>query len=148
ANILLVRGEARQREIALRTALGASRGQIIRQLLTESIMLSVAGGIAGLLLARWGLGAIIAINPGNLPRLAEISLDKTVLLFTVGVSVATGVIFGLAPAVHSVKKDFHSALKEGGRGAGATGGSRLRRALVVIETAAAMLLLVGAGLLV
>ena len=147
ANILLVRGEARQKEIALRTALGANQGQIIRQLLTESMMLSVAGGTAGLLLARWGLGAIIAINPGNIPRLAEISLDKTVLLFTVAVSLLAGIIFGIAPAVHSVKRDFHSALKEGGRGAGVTGGSRLRRALVVIETATAMLLLVGAGLL-
>src|SRR5205807_8159753 len=106
----------RQKEIAIRTALGASRGRIVRQLLTESILLSIVGGGLGLALAHWGVKLIIAISPNSIPRSREIDLDGRVLAFTIGVSVLTGIIFGLVPALQSSKPDLNETLKDAGRG--------------------------------
>lgn len=148
ANLLLVRGEDRQKEIAVRAALGASRGRIVRQLLIESLLLATLGGGLGLLLASWGVDALLAISPEGVPRLAETSLDLRVTGFALLVSLLTAMLFGLAPALRSVKFDLHTTLKEGGRGGGANSRSRLRRSLVVVETSLAVVLLVAAGLLI
>ncbi|HST22273.1 MAG TPA: ABC transporter permease, partial [Blastocatellia bacterium] len=147
ANLLLARATARQKEIAIRTALGASRWRIIRQLLTESILLSIFGGTFGLLLANWGVKLIIAISPNQIPRAREIGLDNRVLAFTIGVSVLTGIIFGLVPALQMSKPDLNETLKDAGRGS--TGKRHvLRSALVVAEVALTLVLLVGAGLMI
>jgi len=149
ANLLLARAAARSKEIAVRTALGASRDRLIRQLLTESLLLALIGGVLGLFLAFWGVRAIIAINPANLPRADEIGVDGPVMLFTLLVSLLTGLLFGLAPAVHTAATDLHGMLKEGGRGAaGDRAGQGLRRMLVIAEVALALTLLTGAGLLI
>ncbi|HEY9432567.1 MAG TPA: ABC transporter permease [Blastocatellia bacterium] len=148
ANLLLVRGEDRQKEIAVRAALGASRGQIVRQLLMESLFLAALGGGIGLLLALWGVDALLAISPEDVPRLAETSLDLRVAGFALLISLLTAILFGLTPALRAVKFDLHTTLKEGGRSGAANSRSRLRRSLVVVETALAVVLLVAAGLLI
>src|SRR5581483_7343334 len=132
ANLLLARGEARQKEIAVRSALGATRGRVVKQLLSESLLLAVIGGGAGILLARAGLAAIIAFSPGNIPRLEEVRLDWRVLLFTALVALVTGLLFGLVPALQAARGDLHALLKEGGRtGGGQSSRGWLRKGLVV-----------------
>ena len=153
ANLLLTRATARQKEIAVRVAIGAGWQRIVRQLLTETALLGLMGGVAGLFIAALALGAIRAINPGNIPRLDAIGLDGRVLAFTFGVSLLTGLLFGLAPALRAARVDLNSTLKSGGRntqGDGGLGGSRrhLRSLLVVGEMAISIVLLVGAGLLI
>jgi putative ABC transport system permease protein len=146
ANLLLARSAVRQREIAIRTALGAGRRRIMRQLLTESVLLSLIGGGAGLLLALWGTDALKSLVPGDIPRLDESGLDLRVLSFTMLVSVITGIVFGIAPAAQASRLDLNEALKEGERGS--TGSRhRLRGALVIGEIAIALVLLIGAGLM-
>ncbi len=148
ANLLLARAETRHREFAVRSALGAGRGRLLRQFMTEGILLSLVGGALGLMLARAGVQLLISLYPTSLPRTAEVTVDIPVLLFTLGVAVATGVIFGLAPLVHTRVKSLMTALKEGGA-KGATGGARhhVRRGLVMAEVALAVVLVIGAGLL-
>ncbi|HKA20806.1 MAG TPA: ABC transporter permease [Blastocatellia bacterium] len=147
ANLLLARASNRQKEMAIRTALGASRKRIVRQLLTESFVLSFAGGVFGVLLAHWGVKLILAISPNSIPRFKEIGLDGRVLLFTMVVSILTGVIFGLAPAVQASKPDLNETLKEAGRGS--TGRRYVMRSILVVsETALTLVLLIGAGLMI
>jgi len=146
ANLLLARAAARQKEMAVRAALGAGRWRIIRQLLTESILLAAAGGAAGLLLAHWSLRLIAVLGRNSLPRVNDIQLDGAVLLFSAVVALVTGVLFGLAPAMQASRPDLHDALKDGTRGS-TSGRARLRHGLVVAEVALTLVLLVGAGLL-
>ncbi len=150
ANLMLSRAAARQKEIALRTALGARRMRIVRQLLTESLLLSLLGSGLGLLVAWWGINALVAISPRDVVNLQGVGLNLTVLGWTLVVSLVTGVVFGIAPALEATRVDLNDALKEGGKGSGGTGArsSRLRGALVVVEVALALVLLVSAGLLV
>jgi putative ABC transport system permease protein len=148
ANLMLARAAARQREVAIRTALGATRWALARQLLVESLLLSLTGGALGLAVAYGAVRALVAINPGNVPRVGELAIDGRVIAFTAGVAVLTGLLFGLLPAIQTAGSRLHLMLKEGGRG-GTTdrGGQRLRWALVVGEVALALTLLVGGGLL-
>lgn len=148
ANLLLARAAARQKEVAIRMALGASRGRIAGQLLTESVLLSLAGGVVGLLLASWGTDLLVAYGPTDVPRLHDVSLDRYVLLFTLTVSMFTGIVFGLAPALHASKPNPGNMLKESGRGVSQSGRNWLRSALIVVEVALSLILLVGAGLLI
>jgi putative ABC transport system permease protein len=148
ASLLLARAIGRQREIAVRAALGASWGRIVRQLLTESLLLAAVGGTAGLLLATWGVDLLKALSPADLPRMQGVRLDGRVLVFTLLVSLLTGLLFGLIPALRAARADLNEALKEGGRGGEGLRRNRLRSALVVAEVASAMTLLVGAGLLI
>jgi putative ABC transport system permease protein len=148
ANLMLARAAARQKEIALRLTLGAGRWRVMRQLLIESVVLAVIGGGLGVLLGWWGLHLFIAASPGNIPRLNEVTLDSTALGFTLGISMLTGVLFGLAPALRFSQPDLNEALKEGSRGASTgTAAARTRNALVVAEVALSVLLLAGAGLM-
>ncbi len=153
ANLLLVRATGRRREIAIRTAIGGSRGRIIRQLLTESVVLSLAGGVLGLLLGIAGIRALLAVNTADLPRVGEngslVGVDWRVLVFTFAVSVATGILFGLIPALQSSRTDLTASLKEGG-GRSGTGfrQNKARSLLVVTEVALALILLIGSALLI
>jgi predicted permease len=149
ANLLLARAENRHREFAVRTALGAGRGRLLRQFMTEALLLSLVGGVLGLILARVGVQTLLSAYPASLPRTAEVAVDPMVLLFTFGVSIATGLIVGLAPLMHTRTSGLVTALKEGGA-KGATGAARhhVRRGLVMAEVALAVMLVVGAGLLI
>jgi len=147
ANLLLARGESRGRELAVRTALGASRFRIVRQLLTESVLLSLAGALAGLAVASWCQRGILSVAPGALPRLATVTLDRPVLLFAAALGVATGVLFGLIPAARLSRVPVTASLKDGGRGSTDAGRRRVRQALVVSQVAIAVVLLVAGGLL-
>jgi len=152
ANLLLARAAVRQREVSIRAAMGAGRRRIVRQLMTESMLLAVLGGALGVLLAWWGLKLLIGLSPADIPRLENIRLDGRVLLFTLGLSLLTGLIFGLAPALQTSHLNLSETLKEGGRtGGGGAGGrraQRIRGAFIVAEVALTLALLVGAGLLV
>ncbi|HEX8186873.1 MAG TPA: ABC transporter permease, partial [Pyrinomonadaceae bacterium] len=150
ANLLLSRVAAREKEIALRTALGARRTRVIRQLLTESLLLSLLGSVLGLLVAWWGIGALVAISPRDLVSLQNVGINTTVLAWTLGVTLLTSILFGIAPALEATRLNLNDALKEGGKGADAQGSRsrRLRGFLVVGEVALALMLLAGAGLLV
>jgi predicted permease len=148
ANLLLARASGRQQEMAVRLALGASRGRIVRQMLTESMLLSLIGGAAGIATAVGTLGFILRFVPSNVPRLNEVRIDWVVLAFALLISILTGLAFGLAPALHSAKGALSSAIREGGRGSGySTKTGRLRDVLIVSELAFAVILMVGAGLL-
>ena len=148
ANLLLARASARQREMSLRMALGAGRGRMVRQMLTESLVLSLISGIAGVLAAKLTLGFIIRFVPISVPRLAEVGVDRTVLFFALLISIFTGIIFGLAPAFQAMKADMTAAIREGAQGSGYSVRTfRLRSLLIVSELALAVVLMVGAGLL-
>ena len=153
ANLLLARAAGREKEVAIRTALGAGWQRLARQLLTESILLGLVGGAAGLLVARLSLFVVRTMNPGNIPRLEEIGLNGTVLAFTFGLALATGILFGLAPTWRAIRLDPNSSLKAGGRGGQSDSGlymkrHRLRGLLVASELALSLILLIGAGLLI
>ncbi|MEY2585624.1 MAG: hypothetical protein QOD80_1650 [Verrucomicrobiota bacterium] len=148
ANLLLARSAARQKEIAIRAAMGASRGRVLRQMLTESVLLSAIGGIAGLLLSIWLTDLLMSIVPEGAPRLDQVGIDYRVLTFALGVSALTGILFGIVPALQASKLDVTSALKEGGRGAEGHRRTSARSLLLIGEVALSLVLLVGAGLLI
>jgi putative ABC transport system permease protein len=148
ANLLLARAASRGREVAIRTSMGASRGRLVRQLLTESVLLSLVGGVLGLVLAWAALGPLLKLSAGSVPAAFSVALDRSVLLFTIGVALVTGLVFGIVPALRTAGLDLREALNEGSRGStSGPGHHRIRGVLVAAEIAMAMLLLVGAGLL-
>jgi putative ABC transport system permease protein len=148
ANLLLVRAAAREGEIAVRVALGAGRARLVRQLLTESLVLALAGGLTGVGLAAWITRVLVALGPRGIPRLEQIRIDGTTLLFALGVSLLTGLLFGLAPALQTSKTDLAGVIREGTRGSRGRAGTCARGTLVVVEMALAVVLLAGAGLLI
>src|SRR3954468_1935788 len=148
ANLLLARSAARQKEIAIRAALGASRTRVLRQMLTESVLLSAIGGIAGLLLSVWLTNALMSMLPEGAPRLDQVGIDYRVLAFVLGVTAVTGILFGIVPALQASKLDVTSALKEGGRTAEGHRRTSARSLLLIGEVALSLILLVGAGLLI
>ena len=148
ANLLLARATSRAKELAVRSALGAASGRLLRQLLTESMVLSLAGSVAGVLMAAWGLELAKSITSEWLPRSWEIGINGPVLLFTVGAALVTGIVFGLAPGLHVTRSELNDTLKSGGRSTGTSGHQRLRTAFVITEVALAFVLLIGAGLLI
>ncbi len=149
ANLFLARAATRQKEMAIRSALGANRWRMIRLLLIESVLIALLGGGLGLFLAYWGIDLLVVLKPANLPRIAEIGLDRNVFAFTLGLSLLTGIAFGLVPAFQASKADVNDALKEGSRGAsGGPARQRMRNFLVVSEVALSLVLLIGAGLMI
>jgi predicted permease len=148
ANLLLARATGREREMAVRSALGASRSRLVRQIMIESVLIAVLGGIAGLLVANWGLSALIALHPAGLPRLADIRIDGAVLGFTLGACVLTALLFGLIPAMQAIRVNLNDTLKDAARGSSEGRGQNVRRLLVVSEFALSLVLLIGAGLLI
>jgi predicted permease len=153
ANLLLTRAAGREKEVAIRTALGAGWQQLARQLLTESVLLGLLGGAAGLLVAKLSIYMVRSMNPGNIPRLEDIAINSTVLMFTFGVSLVTGILFGIAPLWRAIKVDLNTSLKAGGRSGQSDGGLHVRRhslrgLLVVSELTLSLILLIGAGLLI
>jgi predicted permease len=153
ANLLLTRAAGREKEVAIRTALGAGWQQLARQLLTESVLLGLLGGAAGLLVAQLGIYMVRSMNPGNIPRLEDVAINSAVLMFTFGVSLATGILFGVAPLWRAIKVDLNTSLKAGGRSGQSDGGLYVRRhslrgLLVVSELTLSLMLLIGAGLLI
>jgi putative ABC transport system permease protein len=148
ANLLLVRAAERQKELAVRMALGAARWRIVRQLLSESLLIAGLGGACGLLVGRWMLQGLLRMAPPELPQISRVSLDQTVLLFTLGIAVATSLLCGLLPALQSSRIDLQTVLKAGGRLTTGAGREGMRRALLIVEVSLSLVLLVGAGLLV
>jgi len=148
ANLLLARATRREREMAVRTALGASRSRLVRQIMIESVLISILGGLAGLLVANWGLSLLVALHPAGLPRLDDIRIDGTVLEFTLGACVLTALLFGLIPAIQAVRLNLSDTLKDAARGSSDGRGQKARRLLVVSEFALSLVLLIGAGLLI
>ena len=148
ANLLLARASSRQKEMAIRAALGAGRARLLRQMLSESLLLAIAAGIAGVLIAFWGMGLLLSLAPADLPQMAAITIDGRVLAFAFALSILTAVIFGAIPGIEAGRTDPHEAMKEGGRGTTAARGRRgVQNALIVSQTALAVMLLIGAGLL-
>ena len=147
ANLLLARGSARGRELAVRSALGAARSRVVRQLLTESVLLAAVGGLAGVLLGVWATEGLLSLAPDSLPRLNEVRLEPRVLAYASAITLLTGVIFGLGPAIQSSRAGVTQSLKEGARGSTGVGGRTMRRVLIGVEVALALMLLTGGGLL-
>lgn len=147
ANLLLARATVRRKEVAIRAAVGAGRMRVIRQLLAESVLLALAGGAAGLLLARWAIAILVRISPYAIPRLAEAAIDARVLAFTLGISLLTGILFGAGPAFSLWRANLHDALRDGTRNSPGLAGRRTRRVLVAVELSLAIVLLTGAGLM-
>jgi predicted permease len=147
ANLLMARASDRQKEVAVRAALGAGRWRLVRQLLTESLLLALMSGVLGLMIGAWATDGLMKIGEGNVPRIQDMGMDSSVLLFTLGISLITGLFFGVVPALQISRTDIHESLKEGGRGGGAgVGRRRLRNTLIVTEVAVSLVLLIGAGL--